>query len=310
MDNNEDVDARAKAVRRFNRFYTRQIGVLREGLLHSPFSLAEVRVLYELAHRENLTAKQLGGELGLDPGYLSRLIGDFERRRLVTRTASPNDARQRHLVLTAAGRRAFAPLDRRAHDEVVQMVGGLAPSEQARLVAAMRTIEGLLSPPPSAPRGFLIRPPRAGDLGWVVQAHGSLYAAEHGYDQTFEALVADIVAGYVRKFDPKRDGCWIAERDGEAVGAVFVVRKSKSIAKLRLFIVDPSARGLGIGTMLVSTCIRFARQAGYRSMTLWTQADLLAARQIYERAGFHRTTAEAHHSFGQDLVGETWELQL
>ncbi|MEO8135185.1 MAG: helix-turn-helix domain-containing GNAT family N-acetyltransferase [Betaproteobacteria bacterium] len=305
-----EIDVRADAVRGFNRFYTRQIGVLREGLLKSAFSLTEARVLYELAHRENPTARELGSDLDLDAGYLSRLIAEFERRGYVTRTPAPADARQRHVVLTAAGRRAFAPLDRRAHEEVVQLLRALPESGQARLIAAMRTIESLLTPPSPARKGYLLRAPRPGDMGWVVRAHGELYAAEHEYDQTFEALVAEIVAGFVRKFDPKLDGCWIAERDGEPVGSVFLVRKSKSVAKLRLFIVDPSARGSGIGAMLVAECIRFARQAGYRSIALWTQADLLAARHLYQRAGFRRIATERHRSFGRDLVGETWELQL
>ena len=304
------IDRRAAAMRRFNRFYTRRIGVVREGLLQSPFSLAEVRVLYELAHRDNLTAKVLGTELELDAGYLSRLISDFERRGLITRTASKTDGRQRQLLLTAAGRRAFAPLDRRAHDEIVQMLRKLPASDQKRLIEAMHAIESLLSPEDFAAKGIVLRPPRPGDMGWVVQRHGELYAEEYGYDATFEALVAEIVADFVRRFDPARDCCWIAERGGEAVGSVFVVRKSRTIAKLRLFIVDPAARGTGIGARLVDECIRFARRARYRTLTLWTQSDLLAARHLYQRAGFKRVASERHHSFGRDLVGETWELQL
>jgi DNA-binding MarR family transcriptional regulator/GNAT superfamily N-acetyltransferase len=304
------IDRRAAAMRRFNRFYTRRIGVVREGLLQSPFSLAEVRVLYELAHRDNLTAKVLGTELELDAGYLSRLISDFERRGLITRTASKSDGRQRQLLLTAAGRRAFAPLDRRAHDEIVQMLGKLPSSAQTRLIEAMQAIESLLSPEGIAAKGIVLRPPRPGDMGWVVQRHGELYAEEYGYDATFEALVAEIVADFVRRFDPARDCCWIAERGGEAVGSVFVVRKSRTIAKLRLFIVDPAARGTGIGARLVDECTGFARRARYRTLTLWTQSDLLAARHLYQRAGFRRVASERHQSFGHDLVGETWELQL
>ncbi len=304
------VDRRAAAMRSFNRFYTRRIGVVRDGLLQSPFSLAEVRVLYELAHRDNLTAKALGAELELDAGYLSRLIGDFERRGLITRTASKTDGRQRQLLLTAAGRRAFAPLDRRAHDEIAQMLRKLPASDQKRLIEAMHSIESLLSLEDPAAKGIVLRPPRPGDMGWVVQRHGELYAEEYGYDATFEALVAEIVADFVRRFDPARDCCWIAERGREAVGSVFVVRQSRTIAKLRLFIVDPAVRGSGIGARLVDECIRFARRAGYRTLILWTQSELLAARHLYERAGFKRVASERHQSFGHDLVGETWELQL
>lgn len=304
------IDRRAAAVRSFNRFYTRRIGVVREGLLESRFSLAEVRVLYELARHDHLTAKALGAELELDAGYLSRLIGDFERRGLLTRTASKTDGRQRHLMLTAAGRRAFAPLERRAHDDITRMLRTLPASGQRRLIEAMQTIESLLSRPGLAAAGIVLRPPRPGDMGWVVQRHGELYAAEYGYDATFEALVAGIVADFVRRFDPARDCCWIAERGGEAVGSVFVVRKSRTVAKLRLFIVDPAARGTGIGARLVDECVRFARRARYRTLTLWTQADLLAARALYQRAGFKRVATERHRSFGRDLTGETWDLQL
>jgi DNA-binding MarR family transcriptional regulator/GNAT superfamily N-acetyltransferase len=304
------LDRRAAAIRSFNRFYTRRIGVVREGLLESPFSLAEVRVLYELAHRDDLTAKVLGAELELDAGYLSRLISDFERRGLITRTASKTDGRQRQLLLSAAGRRAFAPLDRRAHDEIAQLLHKLPAASQKRLIEAMQTIESLLSPEEFAAKGMVLRPPRPGDMGWVVQRHGELYAEEYGYDATFEALVAEIVADFVRRFDPARDCCWIAERGGETVGSIFVVSKSRTIAKLRLFIVDPAARGTGIGARLVDECVRFARRARYRTLTLWTQSDLLAARHLYQRAGFKRVASERHQSFGCDLVGETWELQL
>lgn len=304
------LDRRAAAMRSFNRFYTRRIGVVREGLLQSPFSLAEVRVLYELAHRDNLTAKTLGAELELDAGYLSRLIGDFERRGLITRTASKTDGRQRQLLLTAAGRRAFAPLDRRAHDDIAQLLRTLPASGQNKLIAAMQTIESLLGPATTAGGGMVLRAPRPGDMGWVVQRHGELYAEEYGYDATFEALVAEIVADYVRRFDPARDCCWITERGGEAVGSVFVVRKSRTIAKLRLLIVDPAARGAGVGARLIDECIRFARHARYRTLTLWTQSDLLAARHLYARAGFKRVASTPHHSFGHDLTGETWDLPL
>jgi DNA-binding MarR family transcriptional regulator/predicted N-acetyltransferase YhbS len=304
------LNRRTAAMRSFNRFYTRRIGVVREGLLESLFSLAEVRVLYELAHRDDLTAKVLGAELELDAGYLSRLIGAFERRGLITRTASKTDGRQRQLLLTAAGRRAFAPLDRRAHDEIAQMLRRLPASGQKRLIEAMHAIESLLSPRGFTAKAMVLRPPRPGDMGWVVQRHGELYADEYGYDATFEALVAEIVADFVRSFDPARDCCWIAEVGGEAVGSAFVVRKSRTTAKLRLFIVDPAARGAGVGARLIDECIGFARRARYRTLTLWTQSDLLAARHLYQRSGFKRIASERHRSFGHDLVGETWELQL
>ncbi len=303
------IDRHAAAVRAFNRFYTRRIGVLKSGLLDSPFSLTEVRVLYELAHRDGLTAGQLAGELELDPGYLSRLLGAFERRGLLTRTPSADDARQRHLRLTAAGRRGFAPLDRRAHDEMVDMLRPLSAAAQARLLAAMREVEALLSPG-AASSPILLRAPGPGDLGWVVQSHGALYAAEFGYNAEFEALVARIVADYVRDFDPGGDCCWIADRGGVPVGCVFIVRKSRQVAKLRLFLVDPAARGSGLGARMIDECVRFARAAGYRKITLWTQSELLAARRLYERAGFRRVATERHRSFGKTLVGENWELGL
>ena len=302
-------DARIDAVRGFNRFYTRRIGVLDEGLLDSPYSLAEVRVLYELAHREGLTARQLIDELDLDAGYLSRVLGSFERNGLLTRTPSASDARRRELRLTAAGRRAFAPLNRRAHDEMVAMLRPLPVAAQSRLLSSMREVETLLSPQPK-PGPVVIRAPRPGDMGWVVAAHGALYAAEFGYDVTFEALVARIVADFVERFDARRDGCWIAESHGVPVGSIFLVRKSKLVAKLRLFLVDPAIRGGGVGSKLIDECVRFAREAGYRTITLWTQSELVAARRLYERAGFKRIAAERHHSFGHDLVGENWELRL
>ena len=303
------IDRHAAAVRGFNRFYTRQIGVLRGGLLDSRFSLTEVRVLYELAHRDGLTARQLIAELELDPGYLSRVLGAFERNGLVTRTPSATDARRRELRLTAAGRRAFAPLNRRAHDEMVAMLQPLPAAAQSRLLSSMRDVERLLAPQ-SKPGPVVIRAPRPGDMGWVVAAHGALYATEFGYDITFEALVARIVADFVERFDAKRDACWIAESHGVQVGSIFLVRKSKSVAKLRLFIVDPAIRGGGVGSKLIDECVRFARAAGYRTITLWTQSELIAARRLYERAGFKCVANEPHHSFGHDLVGENWELRL
>jgi DNA-binding MarR family transcriptional regulator/N-acetylglutamate synthase-like GNAT family acetyltransferase len=301
---------RIAEVRRFNRFYTRQIGLLHEGYLASPFSLTQARVLYELAHQPETTASQLGRELGLDAGYLSRLLRGFQECGLIEKRPSTVDARQSLVSLTALGREAFAPLDARSHDDISAMLTQLNAAEQRRLVEAMRTIEVLLGewPAPSVP--YLLRPPRSGDFGWVVQRHGALYAEEYGWDEQFEGLVASIVAAYVQQHDPKRERCWIAERDGENVGSVFLVKESESVGKLRLLLVEPSARGLGIGRRLVDECVRAARSAGYRTLTLWTNSVLVAARRIYETAGFKLVQAEPHHSFGHNLIGEQWELEL
>jgi DNA-binding MarR family transcriptional regulator/GNAT superfamily N-acetyltransferase len=305
-----DIDQRVDAVRRFNRFYTKQIGVLHEGLLGSPFSLTEVRVLYELAHREKPTATELGKELGLDPGYLSRILRGFKKRGLVDKTPSEADGRQSLLSLTARGRKTFAPLNARSSNEVAAMLSKLSMVEQSRLIEAMHTIEGLLGARPEQKAPFLLRPHQPGDMGWVVHRHGVLYAQEYGWDEQFEALVAEIVAKFIKEFDPKRERCWIAERDDEIVGSVFLVKQSAKVAKLRLLLVEPKARGLGIGGRLVDECIRFARRVGYRTITLWANDVLHAARHIYEKAGFRLVREEPHHSFGHDLVGETWELEL
>lgn len=301
---------RVAAVRRFNRFYTRRIGVLGEGLLETPFSLTEARVLYELVHRERPTAGELGRDLGLDLGYLSRILRGFERAGLIAREPSPSDRRQTHISLTAAGRDAFAPLDARSRDEIGAMLMRLPDPAQRRLATAMQEIEHLLGGDFPAAAPYLLRPPGAGDIGWVVSRHGALYAKEYGWDDSFEALVAEIAAGFVRDFDPRRERCWIAERDGDPVGSVFLVKEAERVAKLRLLLVEPSARGLGIGARLVAECVRFARETGYDKVTLWTNSVLLAARRIYEAAGFNLVKAEPHHSFGHDLVGEYWELAL
>ncbi len=306
-------DRNVEEVRRFNRFYTRKIGVLQEGLLRSPFSLTEVRVLYELAHRHDPTATLLGGELGLDAGYLSRILRSFLKRGLMARRPTEADRRKNLLSLTRRGRRVFAPLDIRAQGEVRQMLRSLSPMEQSRLIEAMRTIAKLLSAPSQEPADrspYLLRPPEPGDLGWVVHRHGVLYAQEYGYDEQFEALVASIVAKFIQHSDAKRERCWIAEKDGEIVGFVFVVKKSQRVAKLRLLLVEPTARGLGIGNSLVNECVRFARQVGYRKITLWTQSELLAARRIYKKAGFRLAHRQRHHSFGKDLVAEVWERKV
>src|SRR5215204_788779 len=306
----DDFDRRGGEVRRFNRFWTRQIGVLREGYLESPFSLTEVRVLYELAHREETTAGELGEELGLDAGYLSRILRGFEKRGLIHKRPSEADGPRKLLRLTGRGREVFATLDLRSRDDIGVMLGGMSTEGQERLVGAMRTIEGLLGvwPEPEVP--YLLRPYGAGDMGWVVYRHGVLYAREYGWDERFEALVAEIVAKFIEHYDPKRERCWIAEREGEIVGSVYLVQQSEEIAKLRLLLVEPEARGLGIGSRLVEECIRFARQAGYKKITLWTNDVLQSARRIYEGIGFRLVHEEPHYSFGHDLVGQTWELML
>jgi DNA-binding MarR family transcriptional regulator/GNAT superfamily N-acetyltransferase len=300
----------AEAVRQFNRFYTRQIGLLEEKLLRSPFSLAEARVLYELAHQETSTAAALSGDLGLDAGYLSRILSSFSKRGLLDKRPSASDGRQSLLQLTEQGRQAFDELNAASQSDFERMLADLSPAERGQLTRAMRTIERLLGGQPAPQPPYLLRPPQIGDMGWVVQRHGVLYAQEYGWDAQFEALVAEIVAAFVQRYDPKYERCWIAERDGENVGSVFIVRQSEAVAKLRLLLLEPSARGLGLGTRLVQECVRFAQQAGYQKITLWTNSVLLAARHIYERQGFRLTHSEPHHSFGHDLVGETWELEL
>jgi DNA-binding MarR family transcriptional regulator/GNAT superfamily N-acetyltransferase len=304
------ADPRVDVVRRFNRFYTRRIGALRAGLLDSPFSLAEARVLYELAHRERPTAAALARDLGLDAGYLSRMLRGLERRRLITREQSTSDGRQSLLGLTAEGRRTFGTLNTRSTTEVRAMLGKLSDAGQRRLVEAMRDVERLLDGAPETKAPYLLRPHRTGDMGWVVHRHGALYAQEYGWDERFEALVATIVARFIENFDPKRERCWIAERDGEIVGSVFLVSKSRTVAQLRLLYVEPAARGLGIGKRLVDECERFARDHGYRKIVLWTNSVLHAARHIYEAAGYRLVAEDPHHSFGHALVGQTWELKL
>ncbi|HZB92451.1 MAG TPA: bifunctional helix-turn-helix transcriptional regulator/GNAT family N-acetyltransferase [Stellaceae bacterium] len=304
-----ELQARVDAIRAFNRFYTQKIGVLQEGLLASPFSLTEARVLYELAQRENATASGLCRDLGLDAGYLSRILRRFDKEGLVAREPSATDGRQSHLSLTEAGRAAFGGLNRRSREEVAALLQPLGPSGQARLVAAMGAIERLLGAERDA-APWALRQHRPGDMGWVVSRHGAVYAEEFGWDDSFEALVAEITARFIRRYEPAAERCWIAERDGERLGSVFLVKQSPRIAKLRLLLVEREARGLGIGAALVDECIAFARAAGYRKITLWTQSMLLPARRIYETAGFRRVREEPHHSFGRDLVGEYWEMRL
>ncbi|WP_027143239.1 helix-turn-helix domain-containing GNAT family N-acetyltransferase [Mesorhizobium sp. WSM3626] len=298
------------AVRAFNRFYTRQIGLLDEGLLKSAFSLTEARVLYELAHRDGLTATDLGRDLGLDAGYVSRLLKKFERLHLISRVTLVSDARQSSIALTPAGRNAFAPLNKDSHDQVAALLDRLPASEQDRLVNSMRTVQRLLDDSGEPKIPYLLRPLQVGDIGWITRRQGMLYAQDYGWDETYEALVAEILANFVKSFDPKWERGWIAEREGEVVGSVFVVRKSDQVAKLRLLYVEPSARGLGIGKRLVDECIGFAHARGYKTLTLWTNDILTAARHIYQAAGFKLIEEEPHHSFGKDLVGQNWDLEL
>jgi len=296
-------------MRAFNRFYTRQIGLLEEGLLHSAFTLTQSRMLYELAHRDAPAASELARELALDPGYLSRLLKGFERRGLITRKTSARDRRQSALHLTPAGHAAYAELDRAAATQMAGLLDRLDETRQVRLTGAMRTVETVLSKaPPPVP--YILRPHQPGDIGSIIRAHGLLYHQEYGWDGTFEAFVAEIAAAFIKNFDPARERCWVAEREGAVVGSVFLVRQSDEVCKLRLLYVDAAARGLGIGARLVDECIRFASGAGYRSMTLWTNDILVSARRIYEAAGFRLVGEERHHSFGKDLVGQNWELEL
>ena len=311
-DHMRQIEQRAEAVREFNRFYTRRIGALGEGHLDSKFSLTEVRVLFELANREHPTASEIAETLGLDRGYLSRTLRSFQKRGLVTTKTGSADRRRALLRLTPAGRRAFSPLDARAREEIVAMLEPLPAGEQQRILGAMRAIRNSLAPRHASQVSpqYTLRSHRPGDMGWVVHRHGVLYAEEYGWDERFEALVAHVVAEFVDKFDPTRERCWIAERDGDIVGSVFVVAKSKTVAKLRLLLVEPSARGLGIGRRLVDEVIRFARDVGYKKITLWTQRDLTAARNIYKAAGFKLVAEEGHRLFGDSLVAETWEMRL
>ena len=316
---------RVEAVRRFSRFYTHKIGVLRDSYLDSPFNVTQSRVVFEIAHRERTTASELSRELGLDPGYLSRTLKGFERDGYIARTASEIDGRQRTISLTDRGAEAFARLNEGSRRQVRGMLDDLTETEQIRLIAALETVEDLLGETPLSRVPYILRPHQAGDIGWVIQAHGALYAREYGWDESFEAMVAEIAANFLQNFDPAKERCWIAEMDGENVGSAFVVRAEgesgeggegtkaaevAEVAKLRLVIVDPKARGLGIGARLVEESIRFARAKGYRELTLWTNDVLHAARHIYQAAGFRLIDNEPYHGFGHDLVGETWTLAL
>jgi DNA-binding MarR family transcriptional regulator/GNAT superfamily N-acetyltransferase len=301
---------RVEAVRGFNRFYTRQIGVLTEEYLKSPYTLAEARVIYELAHHAETTATELCRLLSLDAGYLSRILRGFQKRGLIEKQSSATDRRQNVLRLTTIGQEAFAFLNTHSKNEIEAMLRKLGEEDQKSVLAAMHTIERLLGSESNSSAPYLLRPHHPGDMGWVVQRHGVLYAQAYGWDEHFEALVADIVAAFIRDYDPQKERCWIAEREGANVGSVFLVKQSEAVAKLRLLLVEPDSRGVGIGRRLVGECLRFARQAGYQKITLWTNSILKEARNLYKKAGFELMASEPHHSFGHDLISETWERLL
>jgi DNA-binding MarR family transcriptional regulator/ribosomal protein S18 acetylase RimI-like enzyme len=301
---------RVAAVRRFNRFYTQNLGVLRPGWLDSAFSLTEARVLYEIKQRDGVTASNIARDLGLDAGYLSRILRGFHRNGLIRRNVSPDDGRQSLLSMTARGRKAFDPLERRTERQVGALLERLTPSEQTHLISAMRAIETIIVSKPKVKSEIVLRRPRPGDLGWLIARHAELYAQEFGWADDFEGLCAQIVADFVSNYDAKYERCWIAKMDGQNVGSVFLVKDSEKVARLRLLLVDPVARGRGLGTRLTNECIRFARMRGYRSITLWTHKVLTVARHIYERAGFQLTSSEPRRSFGRNVISEHWDLTL
>ena len=307
------IAQRTAAVRRFNRFYTRQIGVLRKNYLDSPYSLGEMRVLYEIAHRGARTASDIMRALDLDAGYLSRVLRNFEKRGLITRKTSAQDARRSELALTARGAKTFAPFERRSQQQAGAMLGKLKPAQQATLVGAMGTIVTLLTgatPQPAEKPQPILRAPKPGDFGWIVSRHAELYAQEYGWGEPFEGLCAQIVADFANNYDAARERCWIAEINGENVGCVMLVKDSEDVARTRLLLVDPKGRGLHLGTRLVDECVSFARSAGYKKITLWTHSILTAARHVYEKAGFTLTSSEPRHTWGKDLVAEYWDLEL
>jgi DNA-binding MarR family transcriptional regulator/N-acetylglutamate synthase-like GNAT family acetyltransferase len=301
---------RVAAVRHFNRFYTQRLGVLQPGWLDSPFSLTEARVLYEIKARDRATASSIARDLGLDAGYLSRILRRFHKRGLIDKEVSTRDGRQSFLSMTARGRKAYAPLERRTKHQIGTLLGRLSVPQRDDLISAMRDIETMMGPAPNAQGEIILREPRPGDLGWVVARHAELYELEYGWTGEFEGICAQIVADFASKYDPTCERCWIAEMNGRPVASVFLVKDSQTVARLRLLLVDPVARGCGLGRRLTDECISFARARGYRSITLWTHQVLTVARHIYERAGFRLTSSEARRSFGQDVVSEHWDLAL
>ena len=310
MVSSPTFESQIAAIRGFSRFYTRKLGIIEPKLLASPWTLQEARIIYEIAQHDSCTATDLVQTLGLDAGFLSRTLQALQRRQIVARKPSKADRRANELALTAKGRAAFAELERRSRDEVGALLAGLDDRERSAIVHAMSVIEQVLAPPAQKPAGFLLRSHHPGDIGWIVSRHGAIYAQEYGWDISFEALAAEITAQFLKSYNPAREQCWIAEIGGEPVGSIFLVRASDDVAKIRLLLVEKKARGLGVGRALVEQCLRFAKDAGYSSITLWTQSILVAARGIYRGAGFQCIKQEKHHSFGVDLVGETWEREL
>ena len=306
----DSLEEKIHSFRRFNRFYTSHLGFLREKLLHSPYSLIEARVIFELANHNNLTASDLCQELGLDAGYLSRTLAHLEQNNLLERIRSENDARQRLIHLTPSGKSAYEMLNQRSNEEAAGILSVLSNEDQRRLVKAMQVIEDILDKELKSPALFYLRSFEPGDMGWVTHRHGVLYAQEYGWDERFEALVAKIVSEFIDNYDPEKERCWIAEMDGEIVGSIFLVKYSETIGKLRMLLVEPKARGLGLGSRLVEECIRHARRVGYQKMTLWTRSILVEARAIYTKFGFKLVKQEPSHDYGRDLVEETWELDL
>ena len=307
---NRSEAGRIAEVRRFNRAYTQHLGVLRDGFLDSPYSLTEARVLFEVRQRGNTTATEIGRDLGLDAGYLSRILGQFEKSGLIRKERSPSDGRQSFLSITAMGRKAMDLLERRTVRQVGDVLHRLSNPEQERLVTAMRTVERMIVPQPAAEPEIILREPKPGDLGWVVARHATLYAEEYGWGGNFEGLCAQIVAEFVANYDARRERCWIAEMDGETVGSVFLVKDTDEIARIRLLLVDPAARGRGVGMLLTQECVRFAKACGYRGITLWTHSVLAAARHVYGKAGFTLTSSEKRKSFGKSVVSEIWDLKF
>ena len=308
--NNAVLEGQIAAIRGFSRFYTRKLGIIEPKLLDSPFTLQEARIMYEIAHRPACTATDLTRGLGLDPGFLSRTLQALQRRQIVTRKPSKDDGRVNELSLTAKGRAASTELERRSQEDVGSLLASLDDNQRAAIVSAMRTIEQTLDRSAEKPAAFLMRSHRPGDIGWVISSQAKAYAEEYGWDISYEALVAEICAQFIKNYDASREHCWIAEAGGEPLGSIFLVKGSDDVAKLRLLLVEKKARGLGVGRALVEQCISSARAKGYKKMTLWTQSILVAARGIYQAEGFRRIKEEPHHSFGVDLVGETWEMEL
>jgi DNA-binding MarR family transcriptional regulator/ribosomal protein S18 acetylase RimI-like enzyme len=296
--------------RRFNRFYTKQIGLLNRGLLKTRFSLIQARILYELAQQDRTTASELVEKLNIDPGYLSRILSTFEKEGLLHKSRSASDSRQRILKLTTQGKKSFAELDERSRIVAEAMLRDLAEEDRHRLLHAMQTIEAVLDAESKPPAPFLLRSHRPGDIGWIIQRHGVVYAEEYNFDETFEALVAEILVVFIRNHDPRRECLWIAEQAGHRIGSIMIVDTGDRVAQLRLLLVEPKARGQSVGMRLIDACINFSKRNRYRKIKLWTQSNLLAARHLYEKKGFEKVSESPHKSFGQDLIAEFWELRL